>query len=173
MVTIKDVAKLSGVSIKTVSRVVNNLSEVSPETRRKVQQAISTLGYQPNTMARSLVKGRTNTVGVIIPHSTENIFDHPFFTEVLRGIAEETGRLAVQAEFAGQWRDVSPLLRPGTWLGVREPLGVLIDPQSWVVDAYVEQRLVDRIESGAHVTFLPHNSLQALTGEVLAYARTT
>jgi DNA-binding LacI/PurR family transcriptional regulator len=88
MVTIKDVAKLSGVSIKTVSRVVNNLSEVSPETRQKVQQAISTLGYQPNTMARSLVKGRTNTVGVIIPHSAEYIFDHPFFTEVLRGIAE-------------------------------------------------------------------------------------
>ena len=85
----------------------------------------------------------------------------------LHGIAEETGRLAVQAEFTGQWRDVSPLLRPGTWLGVREALGVLIDPQSWVVDAYVEQRLVDRIESGAHVTFLPHNSLQALTGEVL------
>jgi LacI family transcriptional regulator len=88
MVTIKDVAKLSGVSIKTVSRVVNNLSEVSPETRRKVQQAISALGYQPNTMARSLVNGRTNTVGVIIPHSGEYIFAHPFFTEVLRGIAE-------------------------------------------------------------------------------------
>lgn len=85
----------------------------------------------------------------------------------LRGIAEETGRLAVQAEFTGQWRDVSPLLRTGTWLGVREALGVLIDPQSWVVDAYVEQRLIDRIESGARVTFLPHNSLLALDGEVL------
>ena len=88
MVTIKDVAKLSGFSIKTVSRVVNNLSEVSRETRQKVQHAISELGYQPNTMARSLVIGRTNTVGVIIPHSAEYIFAHPFFTEVLRGIAE-------------------------------------------------------------------------------------
>lgn len=86
----------------------------------------------------------------------------------LRGIAEETGRLAVQAEFAGQWRDVSPLLRPGTWLGVREPLGVLIDPQSWVVDAYVEQRLIDRIEAGARVSFLPQNSVWALAGEVVA-----
>jgi len=86
----------------------------------------------------------------------------------LRGIAEETGRLAVQAEFAGQWRDVSPLLRPGTWLGVREALGVLIDPHSWVVDAYVEQRLVDRIEAGARVSFLPQNSVRALAGEVVA-----
>ena len=88
MVTIKDVAKMSGVSIKTVSRVVNNVAEVSPDTRIKVNQAISQLGYQPNTMARGLVKGRTNTVGVIIPHSAEYIFAHPFFTEVLRGIAE-------------------------------------------------------------------------------------
>jgi len=88
MATIKDVARVSGVSIKTVSRVVNNLSDVSPETRLKVQQAILELGYQPNTTARSLVNGRTNTVGVIIPHSADYIFTHPFFTEVLRGIAE-------------------------------------------------------------------------------------
>jgi len=88
MVTIKDVARLSGVSFKTVSRVVNNLSEVSPDTRQKVQQAIQELGYQPNTMARSLVNGRTSTVGVVIPHSTDYIFTHPFFNEVLRGIAE-------------------------------------------------------------------------------------
>ncbi len=85
----------------------------------------------------------------------------------LRGIAEETGRLAIHAEFAGQWRDVSPLLRPGTWLGVREALGVLVDPQSWVVDAYVEQRLIDRIEPGARASFLPQGGLQALAGEVL------
>ncbi|MCG3161973.1 MAG: hypothetical protein DCC59_06455 [Chloroflexi bacterium] len=89
MVTIKDVARLSGVSIKTVSRVVNNLAEISPETRKKVQQAILELGYQPNTTARNLVNGQTNTVGVIIPHSADYIFTHPFFTQVLQGIAEE------------------------------------------------------------------------------------
>ena len=88
MATIKDVAKLSGVSIKTVSRVVNNLSEVSPTTRQRVQQAIFELGYQPNKLARSLVNGRTNTVGVVIPQSASYIFTHPFFTEVLQGITE-------------------------------------------------------------------------------------
>lgn len=88
MATIKDVAKVSGVSIKTVSRVVNNQADVSPETRQKVQQAILALGYQPNTMARSLANGRTNTIGVIIPHSANYVFTHTFFTEVLRGIAE-------------------------------------------------------------------------------------
>ncbi|HMN00887.1 MAG TPA: LacI family DNA-binding transcriptional regulator [Anaerolineales bacterium] len=88
MATLKDVAKISGVSIKTVSRVVNNQSDVSPETRQKVQQAILELGYQPNTMARSLANGRTDTIGVIIPYSANYVFTHPFFTEVLRGIAE-------------------------------------------------------------------------------------
>jgi LacI family transcriptional regulator len=88
MVTIKDVARHSGVSIKTVSRVVNNLAEVSSETRQKVQQVILELGYQPNATARNLVNGKTNTVGVIIPHSADYIFTHSFFTQVLRGIAE-------------------------------------------------------------------------------------
>jgi len=88
MVTLKDVARASGVSIKTVSRVVNGTAEVSAETRLRVKGVISDLGYQPNTMARSLVNGRSNTVGVIIPHSVGYIFSHPFFNEVLRGIAE-------------------------------------------------------------------------------------
>lgn len=91
MATLKDVAKFSGYSIKTVSRVVNNLAEVSPETRLKVERAILELGYQPNTLARSLANGRTNTIGVIIPHSADYIFTHPFFNEVLRGIAEVLG----------------------------------------------------------------------------------
>lgn len=88
MVTIRDVAKQAGVSIKTVSRVVNNQSEVSPNTREKVQQVIIELDYQPNTTARSLVNGRTNTIGVVIPYDTKYVFSHPFFAEVIRGIAE-------------------------------------------------------------------------------------
>ncbi len=88
MVTLKNVAKIAGVSIKTVSRVINNNGEVSDETRQRVQQIINELGYYPNMMARSLVNGRSNTVGLVIQHSAGYIFSHPFFNEVLRGIAE-------------------------------------------------------------------------------------
>ena len=88
MATIRDVAKQAGVSIKTVSRVVNNQSEVSPNTREKVQQVITKLDYQPNTTARNLVNGRTNTIGVVIPYDTKYVFSHPFFAEVIRGMAE-------------------------------------------------------------------------------------
>ena len=63
--TLKDVAKLAGVSTKTVSRVVNNQGELRKETRERVQVAIEQLGYRPNVIARSLIHQRTNTLGVV------------------------------------------------------------------------------------------------------------
>jgi DNA-binding LacI/PurR family transcriptional regulator len=63
--TLKDVAKLAGVSTKTVSRVVNGQGEISQETRERVQAAIDQLGYRPNVLARSLIHQRTNTLGVV------------------------------------------------------------------------------------------------------------
>jgi len=64
-VTLQDVAKLAGVSTKTVSRVVNNQGELSVATRERVQAAIEQLGYRPNILARSLVNRRTNTLAVV------------------------------------------------------------------------------------------------------------
>jgi DNA-binding LacI/PurR family transcriptional regulator len=61
----KDVAVEAGVSTQTVSRVINNRPDVSPETRARVQDAISNLGYAPNIIARSLIQGRSNTLGVV------------------------------------------------------------------------------------------------------------
>lgn len=73
--TIKDVAKLAGVSPTTVSFVINNKSvPLSEETRANVQKAIETLHYRPNQLAVGLVTKTTNTVGVILPDST-----NPFF----------------------------------------------------------------------------------------------
>ena len=60
-----DVARLAGVSHQTVSRVVNGHPSIRPETRRRVEQAITQLGYRPNTAARALAKGRTGIIGVI------------------------------------------------------------------------------------------------------------
>jgi LacI family transcriptional regulator len=64
-VTLQDVAKLAGVSAKTVSRVVNNQGEISTATRQRVQAAIEQLGYRPNILARSLVNRRSNTLAVV------------------------------------------------------------------------------------------------------------
>ena len=80
-VTIKDVAKASGVSITTVSRVVNGSGYVKESTRRRVLEAIAALGYSPNHLARSLSTGRTRTVAAIFPD-----ISNPFFPAVARGI---------------------------------------------------------------------------------------
>jgi LacI family transcriptional regulator len=64
-VTIKEVAQAAGISTQTVSRVLNDRPDVSSETRERVQAIISELGYSPNVLARSLIQGRTNTIGVV------------------------------------------------------------------------------------------------------------
>lgn len=64
-ITIKEVAEAAGVSTQTVSRVVNNHPDVSPETLQRVQQIIKETGYAPNALARSLIQGRSHTLGVV------------------------------------------------------------------------------------------------------------
>ena len=85
--TIKDVAKLAGVSISTVSRVMNDSKPVSPESRRKVLDAIEKLDFKPNELARSLVMRRSNLIGVVVK---DIAISH--MTEMVRGI-EEVGRM--------------------------------------------------------------------------------
>jgi LacI family transcriptional regulator len=63
--TIKEVASAAGVSTQTVSRVINNRPDVSPETRKRVQDIIEQLGYQPSALARSLIRQRSYTLGVV------------------------------------------------------------------------------------------------------------
>ena len=83
MPTIHDVARLAGVAPITVSRVINNSGYFSEETRRRVEAAISTLGYVPNSLARSLRSKRTNTLALVITDIT-----NPFFTMMARGVED-------------------------------------------------------------------------------------
>lgn len=76
-VTIQDVADQAGVSHQTISRVLNNKAEVADATRSRVLSVIARLGYEPNTAARNLSLGRTNTIGLILPDVTA-----PFYPEV-------------------------------------------------------------------------------------------
>ncbi len=78
-ITMADVAREAGVSLMTVSRVVNNKGDVSLKTREAVQAAIEKLGYRPSLIARGLVTKRTGTLGLVIPDNA-----NPFFSEVAR-----------------------------------------------------------------------------------------
>jgi LacI family transcriptional regulator len=81
--TLRDVARKAGVSIKTVSRVVNGQGEISDSTRRRVQETIAELDYRPSKLARALVTRRTETVGLVLSDIT-----NPFFLEVARGVID-------------------------------------------------------------------------------------
>lgn len=84
MSNIKDVAALAGVSVTTVSRVLNKRGYISKEVYAKVYDAMERLDYQPNQLARSLFSQKTNCVGVLIPD-----ISHPFFAEIVKMIEEK------------------------------------------------------------------------------------
>ncbi|MGQ9490799.1 MAG: LacI family DNA-binding transcriptional regulator [Anaerolineae bacterium] len=86
--TIADVAREAGVSQQTVSRVLNNKAEISPETRARVLKVIERLGYRPSLLARGLVTHKTMTLGLVVPDIA-----NPFFSEVARG-AEDVAHAA-------------------------------------------------------------------------------
>jgi len=84
MVTIKELAKLSGYSTTMISRVVNNYPYVDEEKRREILKWIKELDYRPNAIARNLSIGKTYNIGVIIPY-----FNIPYFEQLINGITEE------------------------------------------------------------------------------------
>jgi LacI family transcriptional regulator len=86
MPTMADVARSAGVSVATVSHVLNGTRPVLPHTRQAVLDAVEELGYTPNTLARSLVTSRTRSIGLAV-----SAISNPYFTEILQGV--EAGAL--------------------------------------------------------------------------------
>lgn len=82
MINQRDVARLAGVSIRTVSNVVNDFTHVAPGTRARVQAALDELGYRPNLLARGLSSGRSGLVALILP------MDVPYFHELAQQVVE-------------------------------------------------------------------------------------
>src|SRR5215213_8478126 len=75
--TLKDVAALAGVSVKTVSNVVNGYAFVKPDNRRRVEEALAATGYRPNMGARNLRRGRTGFIALVVPE-----LSIPYFGEL-------------------------------------------------------------------------------------------
>jgi LacI family transcriptional regulator len=90
-VTIYDVAREAGVSMATVSRVLNGTAVVKDETKKKVQDAIKRLGYRPNAVARGLASKKTKTIGIIVPDVSA-----PFVAEMVRGMEDIATMYAYQ-----------------------------------------------------------------------------
>ncbi len=87
-VTIKDVAKIANVAPSTVSRVIANSSRISEKTKKRVREVMDELGYHPNFIARSLASHSTRAIGLVMPSSSDAVFQNPFFPTVLTGLSE-------------------------------------------------------------------------------------
>ena len=171
-----DVAKLAGVSIKTVSNVINDYQYLKPETRKRVQDAIDHLGYRPNLSARGLRSGRTGVISLIIP-DLRNAYFAELADEVMR--AAEAKGLSVIIEQSNGDRD-------------RE-LSLLSGPRSSMIDGILysvlglgedDAHLLDNIETPMvllgerifhgptdHVTMRNSESTKAATQYLLSIGR--
>ncbi|AIO18696.1 putative HTH-type transcriptional repressor ExuR [Candidatus Izimaplasma bacterium HR1] len=107
MVTIKDVAKKSGYSITTVSKALNDYSDISDKTKKHILKLCKELGYVPNSSARSLISKKSYTIGVIFDEVTGVGLQHPLYSKIL-----ESFKLRVES----QGYDVMFISKQGSYL---------------------------------------------------------
>lgn len=127
-VSAKDVARHAGVSVATVSNVINNIhNKVSEETRQRVLKAIEELQYQPDFTARSLAKRKSNLLGIMLPITQAGddksllLKDNPFYAELLSGIEYEAGQRGYDVVITG----IRPEQSLKDWVRKRNMDGVI------------------------------------------------
>ncbi|WP_067625523.1 LacI family DNA-binding transcriptional regulator [Alicyclobacillus acidiphilus] len=149
MATLKDVAKLAGVSTITVSRVLNGSYYVSEATKHKVMAAVEQLNYKPNAIARSLRNARTSTIGVLVPD-----ISNPYFMSLIRSLEAEVQREGYHILLASSDDDPAKEAEMLDVLEMRVDAMVVASSFSTasapLLDRDVPIILVDRKVEGAH-----------------------
>ena len=141
-INIADVAKAAGVSMTTVSRVMNKVPSVSEDNRRKVYEAVKKFNYRPNPNAQRLAAGRSNTMGLIIPRY-EGIFHSYFAMQVLKGVGMAAER--TRYDLLLHITDGQTAPTPGSVDGLI------------FIDVYGLEELLDRaIDDGMRIVVLNH-----------------
>lgn len=150
MATMADVARRAGVAPSTVSHVINRTRPVNPETIAAVEQAMAEIGYTPNTIARSLARASTSTVGLAIS-SISNIY----FSDIIQAVERACARLGLMVFLADTLDDPEQELRLVRALHQRRVDGIILapgaDPQQRVLgylrDNAIPCVLLDRFVS--------------------------
>lgn len=144
--TIADVARRAGVSIATVSRVLNASAVVDPGTAAQVRQAVAALHYTPHAAARMLASQRTQTLGLLLPEISGSFF-HPLLRGIEAAAAEEGYDLLIHTT-----RQPSPAYQPRRTLGEHNTDGLLVFSDS------LDPRELTRLEGRGFPTVLLHRS---------------
>ncbi len=139
LVTMAQIAQSLGVSVQTVSAVVNAKPGISTDTQRRVQEAIARLNYQPNQQARSLRGVRMKTLGVIIPSIT-----NPYFPEFVKGIEDEARSNGYSILLCNTDEELGHLLEYFSLISTNKVSGIicaLAIAGDWLADPEVERRI--------------------------------
>ncbi|MER6346006.1 LacI family DNA-binding transcriptional regulator [Streptomyces sp. NPDC001595] len=173
---IKDVARLAGVSEKTVSNVINDYTHVSDRTRRVVREAIEELGYKVNLAGRHLRRGRTGIIALVVPE-----LDVPYFAELARHVIREAEQrsLTVLIHQTGADRDHELAALSG--FGSTFVDGVILSPLALTADDLRDRAgapptvlLGELLEEGAdHVAIDNEKAAREATEHLIALGRRT
>lgn len=152
---IREVARLAGVSLGTVSRVINGHPTVAPDIRQRVQAAIDKLGYRPNRVARSLRSQQSHTFGLIIPDVT-----NPFFAELVKSLEKSASQVGYNIILGNAEESPAVEKRYIQMLADRQVDGLMVVPsvgtQTIEVDRDVKVVLIDRALPDHHVVSSDH-----------------
>ena len=131
MASIKDVAKLAGVSTATVSRVLADKPHVRPEVKEQVRAAVATLGYRPNRMASNLRKQTSNVIGLLVSD-----IRNPFFTAVARAIEDEAHARQMNVFLCNTDEDIEKERHYLNTLLAENVAGIILSPTQESVEAF-------------------------------------
>lgn len=143
--TIKDVARKAGVSISTVSRVINDSKPVTNEVKQRVLDVIKETGYVPNPLARSLVTKKSQLIGVIVPEVTDT-----FSAEVLNGIEEISKMYDYDILLANAYSEKDLEIKSINLLRAKQVEGIVMI--SWDIDKDVVDLLKDSGIPAVHIS---------------------
>lgn len=152
--TLEEIGRKAGMSRSTVSRVINGGVNVSPATRKRVEDVVAQTGYRPHLVARSLVSNRTGVIGLVIPSELDTLFSDPYFGRLMLGLSDSVNRMDMTlALFLFDHGSKENLIRsrvvnPGLVDGVivtatRTGLPLMGDLQDSGIPAVVVGRLID------------------------------
>jgi DNA-binding LacI/PurR family transcriptional regulator len=148
LATLKDVARLAGVSVKTVSNVVNGYEFVKPDNRRRVEEALATTGYRPNIGARNLRRGRTGSLALMLPE-----LSIPYFGElaglVLQAAQKHEWNVLIEQTLGTRDRERATLAA----LGPHMIDGAIVSPEALHANDF------DQLDAGIPVVMLGEHAV--------------
>ncbi|MFC5467346.1 LacI family DNA-binding transcriptional regulator [Cohnella suwonensis] len=96
---IKSIAKMAGVSVATVSKIINNYSDIGEETKQRVLKIMEETGYKPSSSAKTLATKKSNLIGVVFAGALNSDLNHPFFVSVINAFKKQIGLLGYDLLF--------------------------------------------------------------------------